>query len=186
MIYITLHRNIKIEQHEPHSKPDVNSGPLRKVKQFPLHMLQPSCYFLLQTPWRVMNVKNSSNVIKTTLQPSHYNLISWRLVNAIVITWLLLDTTWVWNVDIGLVLEWWRCKKKIWIASESILLSKRTLPWSSVCSMHNGLFILITQLKKNRQERISLKNVLALKRAVCCNWATGSQHHWWNMWLFNC
>ena len=81
MIYITLHRNIKIEQHEPHSKPDVNSGPPRKVKQFPLHMWQPSCYFLLQTRWYVMNVKNSSNVIKTTLQPSHYNLISWRLVN---------------------------------------------------------------------------------------------------------
>jgi hypothetical protein len=52
----------------------------------------------------------------------------------------------------------------------------------------DGLFILITQLKKTdkRQERISLKNVLALKRAVCCNWATGGQHHWWNMWLFNC
>jgi hypothetical protein len=30
----------------------------------------------------------------------------------------------------------------------------------------------------NRQERISLKNVLALKRAVCCNWATGGRHHW--------
>ena len=46
-----------------------------------------------------------------TIQPSHYNLISWRLVNAIVITWPLLDTTWVWNVDFGLVLEWWRCEK---------------------------------------------------------------------------
>jgi hypothetical protein len=111
MIYITLHRNIKIEQHEPHSKPDVNSGPPRKVKQFPLHMMQPSCYFLLQTRWWVMNVKNSSNVIKTTLQPSQYSLISWRLVNAIVIMWPLLDTTWVWNVDFGLVLEWWRCEK---------------------------------------------------------------------------
>ena len=27
-----------------------------------------------------------------------------------MITWPLLDTTWVWNVDFGLVLEW-RCKK---------------------------------------------------------------------------
>ena len=26
MTYKTLHRNLKIEQHEPHSKPRVNSG----------------------------------------------------------------------------------------------------------------------------------------------------------------
>jgi hypothetical protein len=33
MIYKTLHRKIKIKQHEPHSK----SGVLWKVKQFLLH-----------------------------------------------------------------------------------------------------------------------------------------------------
>ena len=35
----------------------------------------------------------------------------------------------------------------------------------------------IKKKTNNRQERISLKNVLALKRAVCCNWATGGRHH---------
>jgi hypothetical protein len=38
MIYKTLHRKLKLEQHEPNQKPGVNSGTLRMSKQFLLHM----------------------------------------------------------------------------------------------------------------------------------------------------
>ena len=150
MIYITLHRNIKIEQHEPIQNRTwtlVLRGRLNSSRSTCCNHRVTSCCKPGDESWML----RIHQMLLKTIQPSHYNLISWRLVSAIVITWPLLDTTWVWNVDFGLVLEWWRCKKKTLIASESILLSKRTLPWSSVCSMHNGLFILITQLKKNRQ-----------------------------------
>jgi len=43
-IYKTLHRKLKIEQHEP----TTNRGwtqVLRKSKQFLLHMWHPSCYW---------------------------------------------------------------------------------------------------------------------------------------------
>ena len=77
----------------------------------------------------VMNVKNSSSVIKTTLQHSHSNLITWRLVDAIVITWPLLGTTWVWNGDFRIGSGVMKISKnQTWIASDSILLSKRTQP----------------------------------------------------------
>jgi hypothetical protein len=42
-----LHRNLKIEQHEPHSNPGWTHV-LRKGKQLTLHMLHPSCYSCYQ------------------------------------------------------------------------------------------------------------------------------------------
>jgi hypothetical protein len=44
-IYKTLHRKLKIERHEPHLKPGVNSG-APEGKQFLLHIWYSLCYSL--------------------------------------------------------------------------------------------------------------------------------------------
>jgi len=46
MTYKTLHRNLKIEQHEPHSKPRVNSG---------VPLVAHVVLLLILTQWQVMN-----------------------------------------------------------------------------------------------------------------------------------
>jgi hypothetical protein len=73
--------------------------------------------FMLRSVFDKNNIRghassDASSVIETTLQPSYSNFKSIRVIYAIVITWPLLGTTWVWNADLILLLEWRRLKKK--------------------------------------------------------------------------
>jgi len=53
-IYKTLHRKLKIEQHEHHLKSGVNSGAAEGYAVSPPHVA-PVALLFLQTRWNVMN-----------------------------------------------------------------------------------------------------------------------------------